>query len=92
MYCAYFAAILSVTFSPPPAIHSGDAVGLQRPGRDDGAVDLIVLALEADLAVPPGVTHDLHALVESAQPYSGRREAVAVGRHSCSYQPPPMPI
>ena len=23
VYCAYFAAILSVTFSPPPAIHSG---------------------------------------------------------------------
>src|SRR5262249_873993 len=42
------------------------------------AVDLIMLTGEADLAVAPGVAHDLHTLIKTPEPHSCRREAVSV--------------
>ena len=93
VYCAYFAAILSVTFSPPPAIHSGIPAGCNGFKRR--------WRRSPDTACPrrspdrrAGVAHDLHTLVEAGQPHTGRREAAAVGathartsRHRCPSGP-----
>ena len=71
VYCAYFAAMRNVTFSPPPAIHSGMPFVLQRFRRHDRAVDLVVLAVEADPAVTPGVRMICTPSSRRAKPYPG---------------------
>src|SRR5690606_20250152 len=51
---------------------------LDGPGLADGAVDLVVLAVERRAAVGPGLLEDLHALLEHFQPDPGTGEPVPV--------------
>src|SRR5699024_5304522 len=55
------------------------AARLEGEWTGDGAVDVVVPAVEGDLTGAPGLAHDLHALLEHLQPLAGPREAVAVG-------------
>src|SRR5207342_2494409 len=55
-----------------------NAIVLQRFRLNYRTVHLIVLAIERHRPVAPGIAHDLHALVEPAQPHTGRRKAVTV--------------
>src|SRR5665647_1504383 len=52
---------------------------LQRLGVHPGAVHLEVRPVQGGLAGLPGLLHDLHALVQGADPHPGAGEAVAVG-------------
>jgi hypothetical protein len=84
--------IYKVTFSPPRRSTSRTAF-LQRPGRHEGDDDLVVLTVQVTRRSAPGVAQICTPTSSgpAARPHR-RREAVAVARHSCSYQPPPMPI
>ena len=64
MYCAYFAAMLQRHLLAAAGDPQRKSALLQRLWRDDRAVDLVVLAVEADPPVTPGVAHDLDTLVE----------------------------
>src|ERR1700691_3473256 len=55
-----------------------DAAFVDRQRLADGAVHLVVLALQGGRALGPQLPHDLDALVEHGQALAGRREAVAV--------------
>ena len=79
MYCAYLRRDLQRHLLAAAGDPQRRAAVLQRLRRDDGTVDVIVLAVERDSSVAPGVAHDLDALVEPAQPDACRREAVPVG-------------
>jgi len=56
-----------------------DALLLHRQRSHDRALDLEVAAIEGRRALRPGLPHDLHALIEHAQPVADLGEAVAVG-------------
>src|SRR5690606_11245675 len=56
-----------------------DTAVLERQRPADGAVDLVVLAVERRVTRAPQLPHDLHALVEHPEAFTGAREPVAVG-------------